>query len=200
MSERKKNAFLFFSNAFFQILGRDLAREDSEPRVSEDPTQLEAKGLPTLVGVGGRGGAEPTWGVSCEPVRQRSAWVLLRGEDASADPARFKDPLLEPLSARATESRGPPRSPSLDEGAAGEAEEGAMDACRSSEEDDPPFSLSFRFDEERRTKRRSLSLSDKRRRSRTGCCCWLESCEGGPCDRLKPKRKTKFFHHYFIDA
>lgn len=121
--------------------------------------------------------------------------MLLRGEDASADPARFKDPLLEPLSARATESRGPPRSPSLDEGAAGEAEEGArapMVPCRSRDEDDPPFSLSFRFEDERRTKRRSLSLSDKRRRNRTGCCCWLESCELGPCDRLKPERKTFF--------
>ena len=34
----------------------------------------------------------------------------------------------------------------------------------------PPFSLSLRLEEERRTSRRSLSLSDKRRRSRTSAC------------------------------
>jgi hypothetical protein len=44
------------------------------------------------------------------------AWLLDRGDEdeASADPARFSEPLREPLSALATASRGPPTTSEVD--------------------------------------------------------------------------------------
>ena len=95
-------------------------------------------------------------GESSEPVRNRRGcgWLLLLFEVTSADPVLFKVPRTA-ATAELTASVA-----TFVVTADGEA-------VLTSELVFPPFSLSFFLEEDLRTSRRSLSLSDKRRRRRT---------------------------------
>jgi len=125
--------------------------------------------------------------VSWEPVRHSAAcWRSRRQPGAaaaaatapwpSAEPARFNvglpGPLEVPTSSRAAAKDDPSASNALDEPL---PEPGV--ASGESFFEPPPFSLSFRLEDDRRPSRRSLSLSLSRRRKLAAAAC----CDVGVC-------------------
>jgi hypothetical protein len=84
--------------------------------------------------------------VTCEAVRHSVAWLAARGEDVSVEAALFSDPLRE--------FRSPRAAAAADSADAASAPE---DGWRSSDVAEPPFSLSLRLEDDRRTILRSLS-------------------------------------------
>ena len=137
-------------------------------------------------------------GESSEPVRNRRGWwLLLLFEVASAEPVRLSacPPRTTPTPDSATVELtaslvlvGPPPVALLVTTPVTGLEVGVLTSLVM---DFPPFSLSFFLEDDLRTSRRSLSLSDKRRRKRTSD--WAEVGD----DWYGPKKIWKSNYYIF---